>query len=575
MLRRFQRGNYVSGFRRLVCLVAAVLLATAHALSAQNVDPGPEGPQSLPNSCTVFGFAINARTREPVADAIVILSSTDYETMSAPVKTDDRGAFLIHGVAPGKYRIASVKQGFSLREFGAPRPLMAGDVFVVNGGEKKGPLNLEMTPSSRLSGRIVDLEKTPVAGLRIELMQFKAFRDEWHLVSIGTRDTAEDGGYSFDSISPGRYYIHASPKAFIHPRPRAADARCASGPKSYRALYYPGVDTPDSASALIVEEGIPTVVPDLVMEPHDSTCAVGRITFPHGNAEDVQVSVLEPDAVVLNAESITDTVTIRPSDDFEISGIAPGPYLIALLPQSSTAMYQMHSAAIAPAGTDTLTLPLAGTGRADLTVVTERSDDESNAVDLSRVVMQFRSRRVINAMFEAHIDASGHGMQDSLPGDLFTVHLDAVPENVYLKSVRVNGGLLRETTEAFSTNTDSPTSLLFTLSTDGGSLDGFVVGDGPGRQLNAAVILIATERGQDLPRILKLVTPDASGYFKIAGIPPGDYRILALGDLEWGSAYDPAVISRYQSNASRVSVAARSEQRITLHLVRADLASTR
>ena len=50
---------------------------------------------------------------------------------------------------------------------------MPGDILVVNSAEEKGPLTIEITPSSRLSGRIVDLEKTPLARLHVELMQFK------------------------------------------------------------------------------------------------------------------------------------------------------------------------------------------------------------------------------------------------------------------------------------------------------------------------------------------------------------------------------------------------------------------
>jgi hypothetical protein len=67
------------------------------------------------------------------------------------------------------------------------------------------------------------------------------------------------------------------------------------------------------------------------MEPRDSTCAVGAIVFPRGRPEDVRISVLKPDSVVQNTESITETVTIRPSEDFEISAIPAGPYLISYL----------------------------------------------------------------------------------------------------------------------------------------------------------------------------------------------------------------------------------------------------
>ena len=180
------------------------------------------------------------------------------------------------------------------------------------------------------------------------------FRGEWRLVVVGSRDTVSDGTYSFDSIAPGRYYIHTFPRAVVRARPKRSDARCALGPKVYGAVYYPRVDA-DSASALIVDEGLPTVVSDLVMEPRDSTCAVGSIVFTRGGAEDVRISVLEPDSVVQNMENITETVTVQPSKDFRISAIPAGPYLISLLPQSSADLYQMHQVAPMPTATDTFT----------------------------------------------------------------------------------------------------------------------------------------------------------------------------------------------------------------------------
>ena len=560
-------SGFGSSCQRRICFGLTALFGVVHGLSAQPADLGTASTRSSLSSATLFGVAINTRTKEPVAGAIVILSSPDYKTLSDTVKTDDRGTFVIHDVAAGKYRIACVKQGFSLREYGAPRPLMPGDIFVVNGAGEKGPLTIEMTPSSRVSGRIVDLEKTPLAKLRVELMQFKEFRDEWRLIVVGSRETGSDGTYSFDSIPPGRYYIHTISRALVSARPKRSDARCTVGPKVYGAVYYPGVDTPDSASALIVEEGMPTLVSDLVMELRDSTCAVGRIVFPRGGAEDVRISVLEPDSIVQNTESITETVTIHPSDDFEISAIPAGPYLISLLPQSSATIYQMHQVFLAPTETEMFTLTLADKGRADLSLAGERSDDEDSKIDFSQLVVQFRSRRVIDKVFETHIDAGGHGTQQSLPEDSFTVHLDGLPEHAYLKALQVNGQLLPDTNEAFSPSTEGPTSILLTLSNTAGSLDGLVVGGAPRRQLNATVILMATQGGQDLPVTIKLAAADAAGHFTIGGIPPGDYSVLALGDLEWGSAYDPEVLSRYHSYASHISVAARSGQRITLHLV--------
>jgi hypothetical protein len=77
------------------------------------------------------------------------------------------------------------------------------------------------------------------------------------------------------------------------------------------------------------------------------------------------------------------------------------------------------------------------------------------------------------------------------------------------------------------------------------------VHDRDNKPVPGAVIALIPEGGSAAR--CKTARTDQNGGFTIKGIPPGEYRVLAWGDVESGAWDDPEFRQAYESKALRVS----------------------
>jgi hypothetical protein len=83
------------------------------------------------------------------------------------------------------------------------------------------------------------------------------------------------------------------------------------------------------------------------------------------------------------------------------------------------------------------------------------------------------------------------------------------------------------------------------------------VSDSTGKpQAGLTVIAFSTDpqywRAQS--RRIQAVRTDQSGTFKLHGLPPGDYHLLAVDDAEQGEWFDPSYLEHIRPGAKRVSL---------------------
>ncbi len=186
-----------------------------------------------PKPATVMeGVALDAATRAPLAGATVALSPADT---AADAITTVTGGFRFAGIPAGKYRVSAKLDGY--RE--------AARFVEAKPGTEQEKITLALTPLSSISGRVLDENGAPVAGV---------------VVTAGAGHKAETdaaGRYRLEDLSTGEYRLKFRPP--IAMRRETAEKNEKTGEVFGYAdrIYYPGVNDAGAAAPVTVGSRIP------------------------------------------------------------------------------------------------------------------------------------------------------------------------------------------------------------------------------------------------------------------------------------------------------------------------------
>lgn len=211
------------------------MLASAAMLGAQVV----EG--SVTNSVTRIGVSDvqvrMGRMVEPKGAASLPTQEqqiTETQQVLYEALTDISGKFRFDGVKDGRYSIQWFREGFySVSSNWVPVEVKAGDPL---------ELDLKMTPLGRVTGRVLDGKKHPVAGAKLELSSGSA--------GPVTRVAEEDGTFAMENVPGGTYTLLAYAPGELDP-PDPVDGKL----QAWAPTFYPGIIYSDSASRIVVTPG--------------------------------------------------------------------------------------------------------------------------------------------------------------------------------------------------------------------------------------------------------------------------------------------------------------------------------
>lgn len=163
----------------------------------------------------------------PFAGAIVEALTRRFDggrdtlVSAASARTDDRGQFRLHGLAPGEYYVSAADPAFGsvatssgvvryspTYHPGVPAASDATPVTVPASGDPAAiEFGLKLLPPARVSGRVMAPDKRQLLSAAIVMTP----ADEQGAPSAPPSDPSimPDGRFSFGRVSPGRYHIRA------------------------------------------------------------------------------------------------------------------------------------------------------------------------------------------------------------------------------------------------------------------------------------------------------------------------------------------------------------------------------
>jgi hypothetical protein len=576
-------------------LTILLILSTLWAQNAQT----PSSTATI--AATIEGTVVVRRTPTdltPLSGVNVELRAVQTNTpKNYFAESSDAGQFRFRNVAPGRYRLFATREGYVPGEYGQKQLNTPGILLDVSSDTHLTQMNLTLTMTGAISGRIFWPTGRPQGISLVEALRPSYEDGKRTLTVVQSTRTDDLGNYRLFWLPPGQYFLSAMPpngpidptltlnadatnaslsttrenRRTVLTRPVAA----TTDDEIFAPIYYPG--SADDKNAVAIE-----VVPGGEARGIDITAGFIRSYRVRGVIVDNEIG-----EIVKNAQ-------VRATQGNQ-SGIVP-------LDANTGAFSLGHL----PPGTEMVLTAVAG-NKSGRYVISIRDHDFEIRVPIhtsftvsGRLLVdgrQARAEEVAGLRFTVQANPTGiGGLQPTgsfgvdgrfsfaiAPGDYFlniapilnrtgiiasnipignipgrvlpvstAFNIPATLKDVYVKSIRLgdkdalNGGL----------HLDGATSevLEIELSTQAATLAG-IVEDGTGvPAANVVTVLIPDEPLRQRPDLYKVTRTDGAGRFMFDRIPAGAYNVFAWEQILDGAWRDSDVMRQYDSRGTAIRI---------------------
>jgi hypothetical protein len=483
---------------------------------------------------TVEGQVVDAVTKVPVRKAAVGLYCGGSESY---LESDAGGRFAFQTVRVGSCTISASANGY----------LSGRSDINLADGQKMSGIALRLTPSSAISGCIVDEDGDPLNGFQVQLFYVTYGSGRKQLFPDAKSTTDDRGRYRIPGLSAGKYYLSVSP-------PGNNDFRLTNQTSRYLPTFYPGIVDPAGAAPVEIPPGSEVEDLNLKLQRVPVVTVRGQVTGV-ASAD----GYLIPDSMVAGQQGIR--AQNGGNGKFEFRGVPAGDYTLSIRAFAADPSKPAPGGG-APVLTGFMRCPLT-VGNSDiegLTIaipppasITARVVIDGEAPrDLSKVVLTVEPVPA-NANDASRFDAKPAGNGTFRFADLAAgrYRMKTYPSSsgLYLKSVRMGGRELPEPVFDLGGSTE----VEVVLSSKTASVAGVVHRpDSDEPAVGTTVVLIPQDKDLEYQR----VTTDESGRFTMRDIVPGEYRAFTWEkpDDRTFEYFDPDFVRPIESKGVPVSL---------------------
>lgn len=522
-------------------------------------------PVDTTGTASISGRVVGADTSRPLKRVRVHIAAAG--SRSRTVTTDEHGIYHVAGLPAGTYTITATKTGFVDAAFGQRRAQREGTPIRIADGQQLTGVNLALARGAVISGRVLDEDGEPLARAIVQVMRHQYQRGERRLVVAGMDQTDDRGQYRVFGLAPGEYVVSATAgradgpmrRVFIRPPSLAAGADDSSESTGYAPTYYPGVMTTSEAARVKVAAAQESNGIDFQLQLVPLATVRGTTTDPRGTV----VLVPEDGAGPLRMQNPRGAVL--PDGTFTIRNVPPGKYTAVARTEGVLGGATMAMQAVFVAGED-ITISLAAVSGSHLDGVVTF---EASATSPPAAFAGFRvSAQPVGATVAlprigrpAQPDGKGHfTLRDLLPGK-YLIQANGA-RGWTMKAVYLDGReITDEPVEIKGGGSAGALNVIFTDRISGLSGGVAETGDAPA----AGVTIIAFPSDEKLwqpgTRRIRTARADQNGAYTMNNLPPGDYLIVATGDVEQGEWFDPAFLASARDRGVRVTIS-EGEQKV-------------
>jgi len=173
--------------------------------AAATTQPAPAG------TGIITGFVTTAGSGGPVRRARVTLSGGELRGGRSTL-TNDEGRFTFAALPAGRFSMRASKAGYVDVPFGAKRPGRPGTPIQLADKQKLENANIALPKGGVITGMVIDESGEPAPGTQIRVMRFAMQTGERTLQSAGQAQADDRGFYRVWGLQPGEYLVSAVPR---------------------------------------------------------------------------------------------------------------------------------------------------------------------------------------------------------------------------------------------------------------------------------------------------------------------------------------------------------------------------
>jgi len=540
-------------------------------------------------TATISGRVVAADTGRPLRRARVVIGGNGRPRATS---TDEQGRYRVTALPAGSYTIIATKSGYVDGAFGQRRTTGTGTAVELTDGQQAATIDIRLSRGGVVTGRVLDEEGEPLARAVVSVLRQQYVRGQKQLTPAGADQSDDRGVYRVFGLPPGDYFVSASAggiEQVVREAIGGAGGIQQSEASGYAPTYYPGVTSATDATRLKVApaqeiSGVDfqiQVVPfatvkgmvvgggaTVVLIPEETSGGASLGAF--GGAFAALAGRAGPGRGGPGIFGGGMRAATRPDGSFSIPNVTPGKYTIVARADggpngsSRTAVQSLIVAGeeVSVALTPTPGVQLAGT----ITL-------EAAGAPPSDGLTGFRVTPV--ALGAAAAAVGGRGGRPGDPGQAgqFTIN-DVAPGMYVLRASAPRGWAMKTvyldgreiTDQGIEVKSENVTGLNVIFTDKISSLKGIVRDARSNAAGDVTVIVFPADERLWLPESRQIVAArtDSAGSYHLSPVPPGEYLVVAVEEVDQGEWFDPSYLDQIRSRATKVRIDEGDERSLDL-----------